>query len=128
MRTSEASHVSQVRYFRDITRESEVEQMKSEFLSTAAHELRTPMASIYGYAELLLTPDFDTDTRREMVGTIYRQSELMSSIINELLDLARFEARRGKDFVIERLAFDDVVTMAVTGFKPPIGRQAPGWG
>ena len=33
--------------------------MKSEFLSTAAHELRTPMATIYGFAELLLTHDHD---------------------------------------------------------------------
>lgn len=125
LRVSEASNVSQVLYFRDITRESEVEQMKSEFLSTAAHELRTPMASIYGYAELLLSPDFDTDTQREMVGTIYRQSELMSSIINELLDLARIEARRGKDFVIEQLRLDEVVKLAVAGFKPPNDRQPP---
>lgn len=125
LRVSEASHVSQVLYFRDITRESEVEQMKSEFLSTAAHELRTPMASIYGYAELLLMPDFDADTQREMVSTIYRQSELMSSIINELLDLARIEARRGKDFVIERLTLDEVVNLAVADFKPPGDRAPP---
>lgn len=125
LRVSEASQVSQVLYFRDITRESEVEQMKSEFLSTAAHELRTPMASIYGYAELLLNPDFDTNIRREMVGTIYRQAELMSSIINELLDLARIEARRGKDFVIEQLTLDEVVNLAVAGFKPPGEREPP---
>lgn len=125
LRVSEASNVSQVLYFRDITRESEVEQMKSEFLSTAAHELRTPMASIYGYAELLLSPDFDADTQREMVSTIYRQAELMSSIINELLDLARIEARRGKDFVIEQLTLEEVVNLAVAGFKPPGERQPP---
>ena len=38
----------------DITRELEVDRMKSEFLSMAAHELRTPMASIFGFTELLL--------------------------------------------------------------------------
>lgn len=44
--------LEKVAYFRDITRESKVDRLKSEFLSTAAHELRTPMASIYGFSEL----------------------------------------------------------------------------
>ena len=42
---------SQILYFRDVTHETEVDRMKSVFLSHAAHELRTPMVSIYGYAE-----------------------------------------------------------------------------
>jgi signal transduction histidine kinase len=46
--------VSQILHLRDITIETEVDRLKSEFLSTAAHELRTPMASIYGFAEMLL--------------------------------------------------------------------------
>lgn len=125
LRLSEAPHVSQILYFRDVTHETEVDRMKSEFLSTAAHELRTPMASIYGYSELLRMRDFDAPKRQEILGTISRQSELMSSIINELLDLARIEARRGKDFVIERLALQDIVADAVAGYKPPNERPPP---
>lgn len=85
-------------YFRDVTHEKEVERMKSEFLSTAAHELRTPLASIFGFTELLLARDYDAATRRELLGTINTQSRLLTGMINELLDLARIEARRGKDF------------------------------
>lgn len=70
-------------------------------LSTAAHELRTPMASIYGYTELLLNQEFSAIERRDFLETIFRQAELMVSIINELLDLARIEARQGKDFKLE---------------------------
>lgn len=125
LRLSEAAHVSQILYFRDVTHETEVDRMKSEFLSTAAHELRTPMASIYGYAELLRIKEFDPPRRQELLGTIARQSQLMSSIINELLDLARIEARRGKDFVIEPLALHEIVAEAVAGYKPPAGRQPP---
>ena len=125
LRLSQAGNVSQILYLRDVTHETEVDRMKSEFLSTAAHELRTPMATIYGYCELLLARDFDPDERHEILNTIFRQSELMASIINELLDLARIEARRGKDFVIERLALQDIVAEAVAGYKLAAGREPP---
>jgi signal transduction histidine kinase len=49
----------------------------------------------------------------------------MSSIINELLDLARIESRRGKDFILERLSLQGLVADAVSGFKPPSERPAP---
>jgi signal transduction histidine kinase len=123
LRKSDAQSVSRILYFRDITYETEVDRMKSEFLSTAAHELRTPMASIFGFSELLIHEEFDADSRREFLGTIYRQSELMVSIINELLDLARIEARRGKDFVLEPLDLADVVARTLQEYRPPNGRE-----
>lgn len=125
IRTAQAETVSQILYFRDVTHETEVDRIKSEFLSTAAHELRTPMASIYGFAELLIHQEFDPDERRDFLNTIFRQSELMVSIINELLDLARIEARRGKDFNIERLELRALVAEIVGGFKTPDQRAQP---
>jgi PAS domain S-box-containing protein len=125
IRTAEAESVSQILYFRDVTHETEVDRMKSEFLSTAAHELRTPMASIYGFTELLINQPFGPDEQRDFLETIFRQSELMVSIINELLDLARIEARRGKDFVIEPIVVGELVSEVVAGFRPPAGRAAP---
>jgi signal transduction histidine kinase len=117
--------VSQVVYFRDITLETEVEQMKSEFLSTAAHELRTPMASVMGYAEVLLNTEFDVEARHEFIDTIHRNSVLMSKIVNELLDLSRIEARRGKDFNFQRVEIAPLLKEAVANFKPPEGRSDP---
>jgi PAS domain S-box-containing protein len=128
LRRSRAETVSQILYFRDVTHETEVDRMKSEFLSTAAHELRTPMASVYGFSELLLNQEFDEATRRDVLTTIFRQSELMASIINELLDLARIEARRGKDFVIERIDVGPFVQSVAAGYKPPAGRPLPAIG
>jgi PAS domain S-box-containing protein len=125
LREARAESVSQILYLRDITHETEVERLKSEFLSTAAHELRTPMASIYGFTELMLAQDFDDAERRDFLATIFRQSELMVSIINELLDLARIEARRGKDFNIARLDLRALVDEILVGFKSPDGRPSP---
>ena len=122
---SDASGIDRFICFRDVTRETKVDRMKSEFLSHAAHELRTPMASIHGFTELLLAQDFDYAERREILETIFGQSTLMISIINELLDIARIEARRGKDFSIERVDVGDLLHGVVAGFKPPQGRPAP---
>ena len=125
IRVSDSETVSQILYFRDITHEAEVDRMKSEFIATAAHELRTPMTSIYGFAELLLEREFDEADRRDFLATIVRQSELTVSILNELLDLTRIEAKRGKDFSLERIELRALLRDIVAGFKRPGERHAP---
>lgn len=125
LRESQAESISQILYFRDITHETEVDRMKSEFLSTAAHELRTPMASIYGFSEIMLSQEFSEAERREFFATIFKQSERMVAIINELLDLARIEARRGKDFNFAELNLQDLLTETLDCFMPPLARSAP---
>ncbi|TRZ93200.1 MAG: hypothetical protein D4R84_10905 [Rhodocyclaceae bacterium] len=125
LRLAGAGTVSQILYFRDVTYEAEVDRMKSEFLSTAAHELRTPMASIYGFAEVLLMQEHDEPTRRELLTIIYQQSVLMADVINELLDIARIEARRDKDFALVTMAAEQLVTEAISHYKFPAGREAP---
>jgi signal transduction histidine kinase len=125
LRESEAQSVSQILYFRDVTHEIEVDRLKSEFLSTAAHELRTPMSSIFGFTELMLARDPDADTRREFLQVIYKQSELMIAIINELLDLSRIEARRGKDFNLEGMSVSPFLQEVIANFLPPDSRQMP---
>lgn len=117
---------SKVLCFRDITRETEVAQMKSEFLATAAHELRTPMASVYGFAEVLMNqPGLDARARDEFIGIIHKQSQNIAQILDELLDLARIEARRGKDFKFESLDAKELVCDILKGYKCPPGRVQP---
>ncbi|TBO34389.1 PAS domain S-box protein [Aquabacterium lacunae] len=104
-----------VMYFRDITHELEVDRMKSEFLSMAAHELRTPMASIFGFTELLLKRKFDDARRQDMLSTIHRQASVLINLVNELLDLARIESRRGKDFKRKRQTLQPIIESVVSG-------------
>lgn len=119
-RQSAERSVSKIFYFRDVTYETEVDRLKSEFLSTAAHELRTPMVSILGFSELLLEDSgFDKETTHELIDTIHRQSTLMASIIDELLDLARIEARRGQDFVLEALDLCQLARDVAKSFRFP---------
>ena len=106
-------------YLRDVTRELEVDRMKSEFLSSAAHELRTPMASIFGFAELLLRKSYPDERKREMIDTIHRQAKHLTNLVNELLDLARIEARAGKDFKLEELPLAPMINDAVAALLMP---------
>jgi PAS domain S-box-containing protein len=112
-----------VMYFRDITRELEVDRMKSEFLAMAAHELRTPMVSIFGFTELLLKRNFTDERRQDVLGTIHKQASLLINLVNELLDLARIEARRGKDFNRQLQAIGPIIEQALDGLKVPGDRR-----
>ena len=114
-----AENVSRVLHLRDITRETEVDRMKSEFLSTAAHELRTPMASIRGFSDLLLMRRFDEERTRDLLQTINRQSVWLTNMINELLDLARIEARKGKDFQLASTDVGELMRHIVTAQMVP---------
>ncbi|MGI9134458.1 MAG: histidine kinase dimerization/phospho-acceptor domain-containing protein, partial [Rhodoferax sp.] len=119
--------ISQVLYLRDVTEATRLDVMKSEFLATAAHELRTPMTNVMGFAELLAMQggELPETERNEFHHIILGQTRRMADILNELLDLARIEARRGKDFTIERIQLQALVQDLVAGFPVPSGRQAP---
>jgi PAS domain S-box-containing protein len=107
----------QVLYFRDVTHEIEIDRMKSDFLSTAAHELRTPLASIYGFSELLMAREYDKETSHKIFDTIHRQSLHLKRLLDELLDLSRIEARAGKDFHMQENTLQGVVQELCTDVK-----------
>ncbi|QKO21708.1 PAS domain S-box protein [Rhodoferax sp. BAB1] len=112
-RRNAAGRGETILYFRDVTHEDEVDRMKSEFLTTAAHELRTPMVSIFGFTELLLHRKVSEERRRDMLETIHRQTSLLIHMVNELLDLARIEARQGKDIKLASCRIGDLVNSAI---------------
>lgn len=122
---SYSASVSRVLYVCDVTHQHELDRMKSEFLSLAAHELRTPMTSIFGFIELMIDREMSEPKRQAMLARIHRQSKLMISILNELLDLARIEARGASDFKFETLDLSDIVSETLADFKTPEGRERP---
>ncbi|GAB2878602.1 ATP-binding protein [Nocardioides pacificus] len=72
----------------------ELDRLKDDFVSTVTHELRTPLTSIRAFAEILLdNPDLDTDERRRFLQPLVEETERLTRLINQVLDLARLEAR-----------------------------------
>jgi signal transduction histidine kinase len=118
-RTSREDRSQRVYYFRDITHETAVERLKSEFLTTAAHELRTPLASVYGFSELLLSPRLSDERRRQISEVVHRQAGVLKHLVDELLDLARLDARGDADFERQACDLRDIAQTAIESAQHP---------
>jgi PAS domain S-box-containing protein len=105
--------------FRDISAEHVVEQMKSDFVSTVSVELRTPLTSIYGFAQTLLREDvaFGEVERRTFLEFIARESERLTAIVDALLNVARLDTG---DLTVSLMPTDvaSVVGEVVTNASP----------
>lgn len=94
------------RHRREILRRQKMEgalrtnnRIMNDFISTAAHELRTPLCSMLGYSEILLHPemvggDLGPERQREFLEEIHERTEALTRIVDELLDIARIESGR----------------------------------
>jgi signal transduction histidine kinase/ActR/RegA family two-component response regulator len=79
---------------RDITQAYEVDQMKSEFVSTVSHELRTPLSSVLGFTELMLNKTLKPERQQKYLQTIYQEAKRLTALINDFLDVQRMESGR----------------------------------
>jgi two-component system phosphate regulon sensor histidine kinase PhoR len=77
----------------DVTRMRALEAVRRDFLSNAAHELRTPVTSISGYAETLLGGAVDAETSREFISTIHRNAQRIATLVSDLLVLDTLGSR-----------------------------------
>jgi len=77
----------------DITRERQIQQMKNDFVSHVSHELKTPLASITAYSEMLVDGEAnDERTRKEFYSVIQNQAERLNRLIEDILNTARIES------------------------------------
>ncbi len=79
----------------------ELDTVKSDFLSTVSHELRTPLTSIKAFAQILLDSPLDQQTRDRYLDIIDKESDRLTRLITDLLDLARIEKRQMGWTVVE---------------------------
>jgi len=79
---------------RDVTRERELDNLKTDFISVVSHELRTPLTSIKGYTDLLLSgaAEGSAELQQEFLGIIQSSTTRLSNLINDILDISRIES------------------------------------
>ncbi|HSW45854.1 MAG TPA: ATP-binding protein [Phycisphaerae bacterium] len=82
-----------VAVFHDITREKEIAQIKSDFVSVVSHELRTPLSSIKAYVEMLVDGEaHDENTRRHFYQIIETETNRLQRLINNILNISKIES------------------------------------
>ena len=102
----------------DITKLKEIDQMKSDFVSTVSHEFRTPLTSMGMAVELLGDGSVGTinETQKELLKVIKEDNERLNFLIRDLLDLSRLES--GKTHMkFEECSIKKIVETAVNSLK-----------
>ena len=92
----------------DLTRENRVSRMKSDFVSKASHELRTPMASIRAYLEMLVDDEItDENERTKVLRSMLQDTDRLSALVDNMLNISKIEAGMVRP-VLERTDLGDV--------------------
>lgn len=112
--TEDGEAMGSIQYFRDITQEILLDKIKSDFLAMAAHEIRTPMANIQGYTELLLKKKYPANQEQAFLESILRQSTRLTNMINDLLDLSKIESQSANQLVKTDCNLKELINKAVT--------------
>ncbi|NPV06821.1 MAG: PAS domain S-box protein [Anaerolineae bacterium] len=104
---------------RDVSERLKLEQMKSEFVASVSHELRSPLAAIMGYTEIVLDggPGELSPLQRDFLETVYESSQRLEWLINDLLDVSRMETGR-YTLKKQQVALPEVIERAVEQVRP----------
>ena len=114
--TSEGKKLGAVAVLRDITREKEIDRMKSDFISIVSHELRTPLANTKNAVSLIEISGELNDNQKKFISIAIRNSDRLARLIEQLLDISRIESGRA-ELNIEMVSIEELVSDSIESLK-----------
>jgi signal transduction histidine kinase len=107
---------------RDVHRETETAEMRSHFVASVSHELKTPLTSIRAHAEtLLMGRASGTEVTADYLKTIVSESERLTRLVESVLEFSRIEQRR-KTYRLQTIRLEDVVSSAARAMEYPMSQ------
>jgi signal transduction histidine kinase len=110
-------YLGRIWQFRDVTTEEKLDEMKTEFISLASHQLRTPLTSIRGYTDMVLSGDYGelpAGPMREALEAVAVSGKDMSELVDELLNLGRLEKGGAYDLQLAEVPLANLLTEVVS--------------
>jgi PAS domain S-box-containing protein len=107
--------ISGIAIIRDIQKDREVEEIKSDFISIVSHELRTPLSAVKGFLSMILKKDFGDLTPKQFhfLNRVYQSNQRMIDLVEDLLDASSIES--GKiNLAVSPIAMEGVINEVVT--------------
>jgi len=117
IRKNDGTMVGIVMVLRDVSREREIDRMKTDFISSVTHELRTPLTAIKAYTTTILRdPDMTEQTKHEFLTVVDEESDLLKNLIEALLEVSRIESGTVK-FSREPVDITAVIRQVLSGVQ-----------
>jgi two-component system NtrC family sensor kinase len=113
---SVVSDVGYVLVMQDITHLKELDRVKSEFVSTVSHDLRTPLTKIQSYVQLLPRVGPVNEEQKEFIARLQHGMSAITDLVSDLLDIGRIEA--GFELEMSQVDLKPIVSEAVAEFRP----------
>jgi NtrC-family two-component system sensor histidine kinase KinB len=112
--------VGQIITLRNVSDYKKLDQVKSNFLATVSHELKTPLSSINLNAKLLQDERLPADERLRVTGHIRQETQRLQRMVSELLDVSRLDAGAGIQLDLRPTSLADVVRFATATVQPQL--------
>lgn len=120
-----ADEVAGVLFVSECRAETGVHPASPQFIATAAHDLRTPLASIAGFADVLQTQGLDEQTQQEFLKIIADQAERLAQMMGALFDVLRMDSQPSHSGQFTHCTLQSIITNVVAKLVYPTGRPPP---